>query len=423
MKVLWFVNVPIPPVGEALPVPDDYRGSGWWISWLLAALRQRGDIDLHVAWGHEGRHHRVVQIDTHCTVEAFPLWHTSVAPVEGDVRPGLGGVFSLVTNRNPAGARAVVDRVKPDLIHIHGTEGPFAMVLDRIDVPALVSIQGSPGDWAVRYWGGADTAAKLRNPRGWRNQLQLALAGQREARMLKYAKAIHGGTSWDRRFARRTAPQASFHHAVAAVGPDFFQARQSVDAAGDREKTVMTAFSPQPYKGAELVIHAVASLRRSGHKVRLVLAGWCPPKAWGREVLRAANAAGPGAVEITGYLQPKALSERLAAANVYVLPSYMENAPNTLLEAMCVGVPCLAARVGGVASMLQDGVEGLIFRRGNLRDLTDKLERLLVDAEFARTLGLAGAARVRAADEPTKVAARTIEIYRSVLDDACQRVA
>jgi glycosyltransferase involved in cell wall biosynthesis len=423
VKALWFVNVPIPPVGAALPEPGDYRGSGWWISWLLAALRRRGDIDLHVAWGHEGRYHNVVRLDPHCAVEAFPLWHASTAPEPGPVRPGLGGVLSLLAGRYPAGAQQVVERVKPDLIHIHGTEGPYAMLLERIDVPSLVSIQGSPGDWAARYWGGADTAARIRNPRGWRNQLQFVLAGQREARMLKQAKAIHGGTSWDRRFARRTAPQASFHHAVAAVGPDFFQVRQSVDAGADREKVVMTAFSPQPYKGAELVISAVASLRRSGHKVRLVLAGWCQPKAWGREILRAARAAGPGAVEITGYLQPRALSERLAAADVYVLPSYMENAPNTLLEAMCVGVPCLAARVGGVASMLRDGVEGLIFRRGDLDDLTGKLERLLVDAELARTLGLAGAARVRAADEPMTVAARTIEIYRSVFDEACRRVA
>jgi glycosyltransferase involved in cell wall biosynthesis len=106
-----------------------------------------------------------------------------------------------------------------------------------------------------------------------------------------------------------------------------------------------------------------------------------------------------------------------------VLPSYIENAPNTLLEAMCVGVPCVAARVGGVASMLRDGVEGLIFRRGDLRDLTSKLERLLVDADLARRLGLAGAARVRSADEPAHVAARTMEIYRTVLHDACRRVA
>jgi glycosyltransferase involved in cell wall biosynthesis len=423
MRVLWFVNVPIPPIGVALPSPGDYVGSGWWISWLAAALRRRAEIDLHIAWGHEGRYHNVARIDSHCTVEVFPLWRASVAPTPGSVTPGLGGMFSLLTKRFPTGAHAVVERVKPDLIHIHGTEGPCASLLERVAIPSLVSIQGSPGDWAVRYWGGADWAAKIRNPRNWKNYLQFVLAGQRETRMLKHVKAIHGGTSWDRRFARRTAPQASFHHAVAAVGPDFFRVRHLVGAGSDREKVVMTAFSPQPYKGAELVINAVASLRRSGHRVRLVLAGSCPPKGWGREILRAAHSAGPGAVEITGYLQPRALSERLAAADVYVLPSYIENAPNTLLEAMCVGVPCVAARVGGVASMLQDGVEGLIFRRGNLRDLTAKLERLLVDAEFASTLGLAGAARVRAADEPMAVAARTIEIYRSVLDGACRRVA
>jgi glycosyltransferase involved in cell wall biosynthesis len=423
VKVLWFLNVPIPPVGEALPSRADYLGSGWWISWLLAALRKRGDVDLHVAWGHEGRHHKVVQLDTHCTVEAFPLWRRSAAPVGGDVRPGLGGIFSLLANRYPAGAHDVVDRVRPDLIHIHGTEGPYAMVLERIDMPSLVSIQGSPGDWAARYWGGADAAAKLRNPRGWKNQLQFVLAGRREARMLRHAKAIHGGTSWDRRFARRLARQASFHHAVAAVGPDFFQVQRSVDTTTDREKVIVTAFSPQPYKGVELAIRAVGALRKKGRKVRLVLAGWCPPRGWGREILRAASVAGPGAVEITGYLQPKALAQRLASADVYVLPSYIENAPNTLLEAMCVGVPCVAARVGGVVSMMRDGVEGLIFRRGDVEDLAAKLERLLGDPDFARSLGAAGAARVRTAGEPSRVAARTMEIYSAVVDQACRRVA
>jgi glycosyltransferase involved in cell wall biosynthesis len=199
--------------------------------------------------------------------------------------------------------------------------------------------------------------------------------------------------------------------------------RQAADTDPDREKVVVTAFSPQPYKGVELAIHAVASLRRSGHKVRLVLAGWCPPRGWGREILRAAKSAGEGAVEITGYLQPKALSQRLATADVYVLPSYIENAPNTLLEAMCVGVPCVAARVGGVTSMLRDGIEGLIFRRGNLQDLRNKLERLLVDPELARSVGLAGSARVRLAGDPSSVASRTIEIYRTVLVNACRRVA
>jgi len=423
VKVLWFVNVPIPPIGAALPSPGDYLGSGWWISWLLAALRKREDIELHVAWGHEGRYHGIKQLDSRCTVEAFPLWHQSRAPLGGAVRPGLGGLYSLLIDRYPIGAHEIVERVAPDLIHVHGTEGPFAMVLEKTSVPSLISIQGSPGDWAVRYWGGAGPAAKIRNPRGFKNYLQFVLAGAREARMLTHARAIHGGTSWDRRFARRSAPDASFYHAVAAVGPDFFDVRRSVDPSPHREKVVMTAFSPQPYKGAELAISAVASLRRSGHAVRLVLAGWCPQKGWGREILRAARAAGSGAVEITGYLQPRALAERLATADIYVLPSYMENAPNTLLEAMCVGVPCIAARVGGVASMLRDGVEGLTFRRGDLRDLTDKVERVIVDTEFATKVGMAGAARVRSANEPASVAARTIDIYRSVIEDARRQVA
>jgi glycosyltransferase involved in cell wall biosynthesis len=420
MKVLWFVNVPIPPIGVALPTPGEYVGSGWWISWLFDALRRRDDLDLHIAWGHEGSYHNVVHIDSHTAAEAFPLWRASKPSTPGTVRPGMGGLVSLLSNRYPAGLDDVVRRVRPDIIHIHGTEGPYAMLLGRTDIPSLVSIQGSPGDWAKRYWGGSSTVTKLRNPRAARSHLLFVLAGRREARMMANARAIHGGTSWDRRFARRLAPGVPFHHGTAAVGPAFFAARRSVAARADREKVVLTAFSPQPYKGVELAVKAVASLRRTGQRVRLVLAGSCPRKAWGREILRAVDTAGCGAIEVTGYLQPKKLAERLAAADVFVLPSYMENAPNVLLEAMCVGVPCVAARVGGVASMLRDRVEGLLFRRGDLDDLKNKVERLLVDAEFSERLGHAAAVRVRSTSAPDTVASRTVDIYRSVMSSEGQ---
>jgi glycosyltransferase involved in cell wall biosynthesis len=414
MKALWFVNVPLPPVGAALPVPGDYVGSGWWISWLFEALRRRDDIDLHLAWGHEGLYHNVVRIDARTTVEVFPLWRASAPPAAGAVRPGLGGFFSLLADRYPIGVDGVIRRVSPDLIHIHGTEGPYARLLERTRIPSLLSIQGSPGEWAKRYWGSAGLATRLQNPRSMKSQPLLCLAGRREKRMLRNARAIHGGTSWDRRFARRLAPQASFHHAVAAVGPAFFNTVRRAPPAGD-EKIVLTAFSPQPYKGVELAIEAVAALRRSGHRVRLVLAGWCPRKGWGSEIHRAAEAAGKGAVEVTGYLQPGALAERLALADAFILPSYMENAPNTLLEAMCMGVPCVAACVGGVASMLRDRVEGLLFRRGDLDGLKTRLERVLVDAELAGRLGAAASARVRSTSQPDDVARKTIGIYDAVM--------
>jgi glycosyltransferase involved in cell wall biosynthesis len=88
---------------------------------------------------------------------------------------------------------------------------------------------------------------------------------------------------------------------------------------------------------------------------------------------------------------------------------------------MCVGVPCVAARVGGVASMLRDRVEGLMFRRGDLDDLKDNVEHLLVDPEYSESLGRAAALRVRLISEPDMVAARTVEIYRSVIDSEGRR--
>lgn len=76
----------------------------------------------------------------------------------------------------------------------------------------------------------------------------------------------------------------------------------------------------------------------------------------------------------------------LAEADAFVLPSLTEGHPKVLLEAMSCGVPCVASNVGGIRAILVDGETGLLFDPGDPDALTRKLERVLVDQEFARSL-------------------------------------
>jgi glycosyltransferase involved in cell wall biosynthesis len=77
--------------------------------------------------------------------------------------------------------------------------------------------------------------------------------------------------------------------------------------------------------------------------------------------------------------------------------------PTALLEGMAAGRPVVATRVGHVASIIDDGVEGFLIAPGDVPALADRLTRLLTNADLAASMGRA--ARKRAARHDVRVIA------------------
>ncbi len=94
-----------------------------------------------------------------------------------------------------------------------------------------------------------------------------------------------------------------------------------------------------------------------------------------------------GCIRTLGFTER--IPEVLAAADVFVLPSRVEGSPLTLLEAMSMGLPCVAADVGAVAEVVKDGETGLLVRGGRAGLLADSCARLLQEPELGPRLGAA----------------------------------
>ena len=85
-----------------------------------------------------------------------------------------------------------------------------------------------------------------------------------------------------------------------------------------------------------------------------------------------------------------------------------------VIEAAAVGIPAIGSQVSGVSDAMIDGVTGLQFEAGNIRQLTEALIRLTNDAVLRREMGDAARARVTEKFEQTAV----VERYVSFLADA-----
>lgn len=164
-------------------------------------------------------------------------------------------------------------------------------------------------------------------------------------------------------------------------------------------------------KGVFDLLEAFGPLRATLAQARLVCAGD------GDRAAVAAHAARLGiadAVELPGWAaeaEKRALMDRAA---LFVLPSYVEGMPMSLLEAMAHGLPVLATDVGAIPDVVSDGVDGFLFAPGDCARLEQLLRAVLTDPALAARVGAAARATVRRRCGAEQVLGRIEAIYAGV---------
>lgn len=188
---------------------------------------------------------------------------------------------------------------------------------------------------------------------------------------------------------RVTAPDQWDKFAVVRCGLDLSSTRLAAPVAralAPRRNIVCVA-RLSAEKGHLGLLDAIAPLDAT-----LTLVGDGPLRA---EIDRAVAGLGLGdRVRFAGRLDEGATLDEIARADLLVLPSFMEGLPIVLMEAMALGVPVIGSRVAGVPELIEDGVEGLLFRPGDWSDLRRQIARLLDEPTLGDRLAIAGRAKV-----------------------------
>ena len=125
-----------------------------------------------------------------------------------------------------------------------------------------------------------------------------------------------------------------------------------------------------------------------------------------------------GKVHFLGNISIEEVQSELSEANCLVVPSFQENAPLSIAEAMAVGVPVVAAKVGGIPEMIEDGGTGLLIDPHDANSICEAVSKVLSDQKLAQSMGQRAKEAAQDRFRASAVCEKTLQAYRDVLKES-----
>ena len=120
-------------------------------------------------------------------------------------------------------------------------------------------------------------------------------------------------------------------------------------------------------------------------------------------------------LEFVGYKSQAEVRDYLQKSDVFVLPSFAEGVPVSLMESMAAGVPVVSTQVGGVSELVENGVSGYLVPPGDAISLAEKIEILLTNVELRNKFGQAGRIKIEQEFNLIKETEKLYDIFTKYL--------
>lgn len=177
------------------------------------------------------------------------------------------------------------------------------------------------------------------------------------------------------------------------------------------ERKILSMGFPSYIKGFDILIEAFIKISNKFPHWNLEIVGW-----FDKHDLEQLSKIISGCTQIT-ISKPISLSEvpsKIDSCSLFVLASRSEGMGRVLVEAMARGRARVGANVGGIPSVIDDGVDGLLFESENVDDLADKLINLLSSEAKRERLAVNGLARFEREFTLENYASRASSLYHKV---------
>ena len=421
MKLLWLVSVIIPPAAEAFSLDQPVI-----CGWLFKIYEEISKV------------HDVVLVFPQCKSEELL-----------EKKDSFGRLFYgfYVNNRHfekydkklNHRFREIIDTVKPDIIHVWGTEFSYsASMIKMFNNPSrtIINVQGVVSDCAHSYM--ADIPDIITRRWTFRDIIRrdnLVCQKKKFEERGKWEKVsflnsgnIIGRTDWDEALASMLAPQAEYFFCNEILRDSFYKYAAKWDVKNCKRHSVFISQCYYPIKGFHKLIEAVALLVKEYPDIVIYAAGKTinmgdSPKSrlkqssYDRYVVSLIKKYNlKKNIIFTGPLNEKNVIEYMLRSNVFVSPSSIENESNALSEAKLLGLPCICSYVGGTTRRIQHEYDGFQYQYEKSYMLAYYLRKIFDNDKLAVELGTHASESAKITNDIETNVNRMRKIYNLVFE-------
>jgi glycosyltransferase involved in cell wall biosynthesis len=394
MKIAWLANYDVDLLSPPLLIAErGYGHASSWITNLSNALSSIDSIELHVItlnpyipftqeFKKDGLFFHVIKSGIPFLARGFPYYF----PFD------ILTVYWLERRK----IAQIIRSLSPDLLHVHGTESAYGVAACGIKIPNLVSIQGI-------------MTALSEVSKSFCYRLQSIL----EKKVIHTTSYFGCRTDFDRKFVTELNKNATIFQLNEAINPVYFLNKWEDNGRHD----IVFVGSIIKRKGVEELIEALAIiLNKFPDSTLHLIGGHATPSylSFLQEKCYELNI--EKNVVFMGVKNALQIRNILLNSDVFVLPSHNENSPNSLAEAMVLGMPVVATQVGGIPSMVEHGVNGILCKSRNAHALAAAISGLFSDRGYMMELGNNSRQLAIQRHNPEQVAEKTISAYNTILN-------
>jgi glycosyltransferase involved in cell wall biosynthesis len=184
----------------------------------------------------------------------------------------------------------------------------------------------------------------------------------------------------------------------------------SAESSSGRQNTAKTIFFAarnDPVKGGDVLIHAIPLILQKYPDTKFHFFGYEPSSKQSSSV--------GDTVFFHSFIPREQLLKEYVKSDICVIPSFWDNSPNTIYEAMASAKPVVVANAGGMPELVIEYETGLLFSPGSSEQLAEAIKFLLANPSKIPTMGQAARRRILSLSELSKDVDQRVELYQKVL--------
>lgn len=417
MKILWIVNTIFPYPSKMLDLKKEVFGG--WLNSLFEELIKNNDLQFSIVSSYSGN--KLLKFE-----EKNTIYYLIPCKNKLKYNKNLDKYWKQIFNE-----------FKPNIIHIHGTEYPLSLscINTYPNYKYVVSIQGLVSNYSKVYYSNIPMKDIIKNitirdiikhDSIIDAKCKFEHRGNYEIETLRKCNYIIGRTNWDFSNSYAITKTNKYLKCNESLREAFYSNNWNIKNIN--RHTIFVSQCSYPIKGFHFVLEAISILKNDFADIKVVVAGTNILKCenikqrlkmtgyakYLKKLIKKYNLSNN--LIFTGLLNEKQMVDNLLKANVFVQASSIENSPNSLGEAMLLGVPCVASNVGGTSDMLIDKEEGFLYPYTEPAMLAYYISKVFNDDELASKIGKNAKAHALITHDRKINTDNMLKIYKKIAD-------